>query len=392
MMCGVQERTRGEPVSHALRRILAATVAGMATFAPGATAKWGVYVCVLLLVLNRPHRFTRCEVAAVALLAWAWASTSWAEFPAVSDGALHALVRLTVVFLGIRHAITSRRDLRTVAIGYLAGCLTAVVLAMTSDQAEAQRLTIAGVNQNYLAYTLAAGAAVSLLWWDMSARTVRTKVTLLVYGAVMMAGVFLTGTRGALLGIALVLLWVLVHRVAARGALRGLILAVAGVGYLIASGAVDNILLHLEWGIRSDRTLGGRLIMWPIARTLWGESFWRGIGVGGFRGSPIGIPAHNLILEAGVGMGVVGVALFLLVLWLALGSETKGVAWQRRSLLVGSFVAAAAPAYLSGAFEYIAPSWMVLAIFSRVSLLAPDQSEIESQQVDAQAVGALNAR
>lgn len=391
-MCGdIAGQAGGLSVN--IRPWLAAAIAAASAFSPGPTATWGVYASVALILISHPLRTSRNELAALAFVAWAWWSTTWAVTPQLTHGIAKTMAGMVILFIGVRHAIATRRDLRIVAGGYLAGCLIAVALAR-SQGAGLERATIVGINQNYIGYALAAGGAIALIWWESSAKTLRQRSLLLAYAAVMFAGIQLTGTRGALLGIATVLVWALVHRLAPRLAFTILVVSVSVVSYVIITGHSERMLVRLEGGVRSDGTLAGRLILWPQARQLWSEHWVSGIGAGGFRSvNGLDLVAHNVILETGVGLGVVGVALLLAMWWFALASDSKPVPRRRRSLLIGGFVAAVAPAYLSGAFEYTAPSWVALAIVSRIAVLAQGpRPEAEQDEVAGQAVGAVKAR
>jgi len=63
---------------------------------------------------------------------------------------------------------------------------------------------------------------------------------------------------------------------------------------------------------RATGDLAGRLTIWPEARQVFGEHLLVGVGAGGFRAvGTSGIGAHDVVLELGAGLGLVGIALFL---------------------------------------------------------------------------------
>lgn len=130
--------------------------------------------------------------------------------------------------------------------------------------------------------------------------------------------------------------------------LLGLVLLSAGLSFWL----VENVEALLAL-VGKDLTLTGRSAIWAavweqiMQRPWWGygyEAFWRGLdgasasvwwmtgamGIGGFK-----VPhAHNGILELWLSIGLVGVAVLLLGLWMSL---LRAIVWVRWSLRAESF-------------------------------------------------------
>ena len=159
---------------------------------------------------------------------------------------------------------------------------------------------------------------------------------------------------------------------ARRPPLKALVVALLVVCVLMISGVSDKASLVFEGGDRATGDWSGRLVLWPLARQIWAQHPLNGIGMGGFHvESGTGIGAHNVLLEMGVSLGAVGLLLFVALFWTTLANGIGAVDPRLRAVLLGAFLLASAPAYLSGTWESAPASWVVLAVFSRLAVLAP---------------------
>jgi O-antigen ligase len=173
--------------------------------------------------------------------------------------------------------------------------------------------------------------------------------------------------------LALLAAWVIVSFVFRRPPLVAAVVALLLVAFSIVTGIADQASLALESGVRATGDWSGRLIIWPWAREVWAMDPWVGVGAGGFREiNAYGVLAHNIILQTGTGLGIIGVALIVALIWSALAWKRTSWKQPKRALLVGAFLLASAPAYLSGVWETAPASWMVMAIFARLGVLGLD--------------------
>jgi O-antigen ligase len=279
-------------------------------------------------------------------------------------------VSLLVMFLVLQDLIRTREQIRFLAWSYLIGLFIAVTVTLVTSwggDSTDGRYTLGSLNANYLGYSLAAGFAVIALLWATKENTFTAKLWLVIIGAAIVVGIELTGTRGAELGLACLLVWLLMCKVAKRPPIRTLLLILALAATAISTGIIDQVLGSVDFGSRGDGTLSGRLGLWGMARDLWAASPWTGQGMWAMRASnPNGVDAHSLFLELGSALGIVGVILFIALLWSILGRDTGAADPRLRFFLIGALLAASAPAYLSGAWEPTPASWVLLAIFSGI--------------------------
>lgn len=366
-----------------VRTVAAAVVAGLSTFDPTLTLAIGPWVALAIFILGRPLKL---QVKAPILLAllfalWVFVSQVWAAFPDITRATAFLWGQLLIMFAAAYDLLKTRVQVRLVAYGYLVGAVVTVAKNIFSDPHAAELSVTAGAraelgnaNVNYVAYALSAGFALVLLLW--LTRT-NTKSAVLILGAAIgfiVIGVNISDTRGALLGLVLLVAWVLVGAMFRRPPLVAAVGALLTVAFSIVTGIADQASLALESGVRATGDWSGRLIIWPWAREVWAADPWVGVGAGGFRDlNAYGVLAHNIILQTGTGLGIIGVTLLLGLIWSSLAWKRAEGKQPKRALLVGAFLMASAPAYLSGVWETAPASWMVLAIFARLGVLELDE-------------------
>lgn len=329
----------------------------------------GLVACLVLaehFSRTRPQLVDYASIALVALIAASWL---WAVYPTEALRGAVLLTPTVLIFFAVRRALRTAAEWRRVAAGYVVGCIVAVgwtVVAHRGELGTGDRLGLS-FNVNTLAFSLVIGLVlIAALWRQDSPPRHR----LWLATAVLPLGIWLTGTRSALLAAALLGAWVLLSRLSPRLMATGAAVGVAFLAYQIATGDVEE-LLGLE-GSRATGDLSGRFGLWERARGIWAEHPWLGMGAGGFRMTNHDhIAVHNEILEFGAGLGIVGVLLFLVWLYAALGPATRGADPRGRAMLVGGYIVAMAPLMLSGVWFAQQSTWLSLALVSQMALVLP---------------------
>jgi O-antigen ligase len=372
-----------------LRTWLAAALVGLSVADPGIFTQYGLYVALVIWLAGSPIRFRTDRVfwATVLMVGWMFATTAWSINLEAANFA-NASVRVAIVFLVLRDTVRTQRQLQTVAIAYLIASFAAVGRVLADGYRYAgptQRYTLEGLNANYLGYALIGALPVIVLLWNLnSGRKGRVFLAAAAVGALL--GLQLTGTRGAAVGAVSLALWLLSCRALSRPPVKALIIALASAAIIITSGLLDLSLRLVDFGSRSTGDLSGRLLLWPAARELWSQSWLVGSGLSSVRtAGGFGLDAHSVFLEIGSAQGFIGVALFVAFLTATLGYDTRLAPSRFRGMVLGSFLAAMAPAYLTGAWEATPAAWMLLLIFSRIGTVGSDfpQAEIaDVSQID----------
>ena len=366
-----------------VRLWLVAVIVGMSVANPGLFNRYGFLLALVVAPLPGwgSSRADMVVVATTAFVVWQTVSLTWAVNPEALNFVVTA-AKTALMFLILRVAVSTRRQLRVVAGTFVAaavlGVLRLFVDGYNYSAFSTIRYTIEGINANYLGYSLTAalGAAV-LVWGTTTARKVRG--LLIAAAVVVLVGAWLTGTRGAALGAAALAFWLVGSRILSRPPFRTLLVMAFLAAVAITSGVFDSALRAFDVGGRSTGDLSGRLVLWPAARELWTSSPLVGHGPKAMRYlGPLDMDAHSVFLEILSALGVVGLALFCWLVWATLFRGTASLGSSRRALLLGTFVCSTGPAYLTGSWEASPGAWMVLFLFSSIGILETE-SETESQ-------------
>jgi O-antigen ligase len=347
----------------------------------------------LAVVVVAAHLSPRTRPSAVAvfgslLTADICLSWFWAVRPDAAAITALSHVGAFLIFLAVRTVVTDRTRFLLIAGGYLLGCLWTVHLISVMNPAAVfalrftdRRFAIPGLNPNYAAYAFV-GSIVLLaaLFWTPNARSLLFRALSGALAVPIVWGIALCGTRGAAIGCACMAAWLFACRILpVRQAFTALVIIVGGCGLATLTGLADPLLRYFDslWS-RHTGDLAGRLTVWPRARQQIMEHPLWGLGTGNFAATDhSAIFTHNLLLEITVGLGMIG----LVLLCLFLGAAFRGTAADppARLIVVGCFVAASAPIYLSGVWELSPAGWIVLALFTRANVIVeghPSHSDL----------------
>jgi O-antigen ligase len=351
--------------------------------------KAGGFVLVLAALRRSSTPFLLKEQPKLAYVAtffagWALASTLWAAnvSQAAADGVrlLLGVALVFVVFAAVRQA----RDARWVVWGYLAGATAAALVGLVQP-ADNERLVGSLGEPNFLAAMLLPAFVFTVFATGWTTNVVQ-RWLLGLLGVLFLVSIFLTQSRGGLiaLGVAIVAGVVLGGPRRRMFALFGGLAAAVGLAYY-ALFASDYALERLTNPGRGT----GRADLWSVATGVIGDNPVVGVGAGNFpvvapqyAAEPINLPdarllvdtpkvAHNTYLGVFAELGVVGLALFALVvlgslvlLWRAGGVFARRGDVQleliSRAVLVSLVGMLAAFVFLSG--EYEKQLWLLLGL------------------------------
>lgn len=349
-----------------------------------------------LLIRERP------VVSAVMLLLFAWAAASalWAVDPHAAESGAFRLVQMLLLVLLVFSAIRDVRDLRTFAWAFIAGAvLTALTaLAGVGSGAEGGGARFGGYlgNPNNLAaVVLPALALAGFMLIGASGRLER--LLLVVSGIVLLVTLFLTQSRGGLVGlVAMAIAAVLFAGPARRRAAQLLtILAVATIAYyeVIASSSARHRATALS---AADST--GRADLWHVALRMFEAHPIQGVGLDNFTGlapgylardiaiqradlflRPIATQVHNTYLTILAELGVLG-ELGLLALLVGIGVVARHAvaamarSGEREGELLGRGLVVGAVGMLTAYFffsaQYEKQLWLVLGALLSLSTVA----------------------
>lgn len=335
-----------------------------------------------LLYRDRPV----VAAAAIGLVVWALASSLWAVDSGIAVSSAVRLAQGIVLLFVVYSALRAFRDVRLVLGAYVVGALLAMLAGLVSGPPGSVRLAGGVGNPNELAAVLVPAAMICAFALFAEKRPLvrwATGVTLLV----LLLGLFMTGSRGGLVGMAVALTAAVLLAGPARMTIVAATLVIlgAGVAYyttLAPSSQVDRLL-----SARADRGTG-REDIWTVALQVVRDKPLHGAGAGNFTvvaptyaAGDINITrvdfvvdqpkvVHNTYLEILAELGVIGAVLFGLVVVGAIGRAFEAIRRARAcpwelQLQVRGFTAGLLgilSVYIFGSREYEKQLWLLLAI------------------------------
>ena len=289
----------------------------------------------------------RLAIAVGLLLVWLTLSVSWASDRSVAWHEVKGWYVSAAGFLVIVTTMATPRNVRIVALAFVAGALVSVLVGVTGhggltttadavDLATRQRFSGGQGDPNYLAAGLVAAIALGAGLLP-SVRDPAGKLGLGVAMAAIAAALAATESRGGLVGglVALVAAVLLARRQRLRTAAFGVFASAVVVAYLMASpGALQRVTAFNAGG-------DGRAELWTVAWRMAGDHPVAGVGLASFQADAKGYVrepgtlqfvrlvvdqphvAHNLYLQQLAETGVVGLALLAAIIAASFGAATR---------------------------------------------------------------------
>lgn len=327
-------------------------------------------------------------------LLWFWSAASmiWAIDPIFGSTHLLTFTQLLALYVVVSLVPIERRALSIVVAAILVGSIIAsgygaylfthgadtlgsrLFLATENDQ------TVVDPNEFAAALILPIALALTGL---LRARTVGLRV---IYGITLLAmgaGIAVAGSRGGLLAVAVLLLYVMVR-------LRTNLLAAGVALALLASALTLNGSIGARFAEAGPTGGAGRLDIWRVGLVAFKDHFWIGAGYGNF---PLAFDnafikvfeghythwhraPHDIMISAAVELGIVGLLIFLaawFVQFRALrGIKRKDPLYSARIAAEGALIGLFVAGIFLGTMEY-KYQWLafMLVMLIRNAALAP---------------------
>jgi O-antigen ligase len=271
-------------------------------------------------------------------LGWSLLSLAWAEDPGAALGATSRFALNIVLFLIVFTALRTRRQALLASGAFLVGAVAAAFYGFVSGAAQVEyggRLTGTTLDPNELASVLVAGVALSGGVAANLRHSPGLRLAALAGGGVCMLGIFLTVSRGGLLalGLALACAIVLAGKARMKVIVAAVVVLFAG-WYYFAELAPPEARERLAQSPQGEsRLLEGRTTIWQVGWRMVEANAAKGVGAGNFpiasrhyllqpgavtRSDQILIEdpqvAHNTYLGILAELGIVGLALFLVII------------------------------------------------------------------------------
>jgi O-antigen ligase len=330
-----------------------------------------------------------------AFLGWTLLGAVWAHSPSLVIDSFGRYLLNAILFLIVFTAVRTRRQAVMVAAAFAIGGLATSVYGLATGPGPTvttdARLAGAGVEQGELAAVLIAGIALSAGVAANLRRNPGLRLAFVGAGALCLLGLFLTVSRGGLLGLGLALIAALFFsgRWRTRVAVVVALIAVTTVYYFAALAPQASRDRITQTTSGQTRLQEGRTTLWKVAERMAKANLIKGVGAGNFRVVSVHyllepgavtrsdqiisqpLVAHNTFLEILAEEGIVGLSLFVSIVLFSLVCTfraTKEFVRKRdvggevlaRALLIGLVGVIAADTFLSQ--EYNKQLWLLLAL------------------------------
>ncbi|WP_186384036.1 O-antigen ligase family protein [Methylobacterium dankookense] len=302
----------------------------------------GMIVSALAGWLARPERpchWTGACILLALLIGWAAMTVLWAADPVSSRRELIAwLISFILLFLLVNQVDSLRAMDRLMAtlgaFGWMV-VLGSFYAVLFTDYDFVRRLRVMGMNENGLGVVLI--LMLPGILWPVLRSTGRRRVILMtlsvVYILCTLVFVALSGSRGSAISLVLILFSFLLARSTRPWGFVGFALVAGGV---LVTPFLFHILLQ-RFSEEDGGEIGGRGELWEASMMFIRDQPFTGAGVGNgpvalhdyiaavtsIYNHRMDLPSHQPVLEVGVDVGVVGIALYVAAIGAALWSFAR---------------------------------------------------------------------
>jgi O-antigen ligase len=335
--------------------------------------------------------------ALIALLVWATASIAWAVDRAATLHSVSRLAQLVGLVFVTYSAVCRKRDLLVLISALLVGGAITSAYALANGTVANGRLTASLFNPNALATEVVAAMAIAGFML-LATRRVSVRAGLLILLGLFSVVLAQTQSRSGILALAAAALCAIMVAGPLRGRITAMLL-IAGafsVGYYFFAAPAQLRERIASIGAGTSQSSPGRADTWQIALHMSGDHPIAGVGLGNFPARELEyvtetlnlvditsvrryrLVVHNSYLEFLAELGIVGLTLFLGVLWLTVGRLATVVLRRGRdggmTLLLGRALTTASAAVLTtqifGSGEYSKQLWLLLGMSAAAASLA----------------------
>ena len=336
----------------------------------------GLLIAVWLCSLHRQRRLPAPHPLHLVIASLAVVLLATSAVHVVEPFTLEYLVRwvpFLVIAVVLADVAAREVPVRALLAATVAGAVVAAAGGVLSLAGGSLRATGPVEDPNDLAFFLV--AALPLLV-ALPARG-RSRVVLLLLGAVLVAGAAATFSRGGGLALGCALVWLVVRRgIPVRAVV--VTAAVTGAAALVFASAAQA---ELARALQEKSHIAGtnadtRVLRWQAASRMLADNPVLGVGPGGFRQeyaaaghnaeideqTPV---AHNMFLEVAAELGVPGFALliaFVAIGFMASERALRRVADRREAVAVQAALIAVLIASIFLSEQYYLPLWSLVAV------------------------------
>ncbi|MEG1313295.1 MAG: O-antigen ligase family protein, partial [Bacilli bacterium] len=195
---------------------------------------------------------------------------------------------------------------------------------------------------------------------------VNSRIVFLLFNLITLYLVFLLQTRGALISIFLMWLWLILNKKNLTKIRYAYIYILFFLGFAVTLGWTNSLLLLMDLYFFKERSTGdlsGRSEQWDLAYNIIQDNPFLGIGIGSFESTnPNGIGVHNFYLNIMLELGLVGLLIYFLCFISIFSRNFTFTVNDNVKFVFGLFVSFIFPISLSGSWQLAPILWALLAI------------------------------
>jgi putative inorganic carbon (hco3(-)) transporter len=287
-------------------------------------------------------------VGSAALCTWMVLSATWSSDTHAAIAAAFRLLQGPLIAIVIVATVTSVAAFRIIAVSYVAGATLSAVVGMTgvtkSDNAylvASGRLSGGISDPNFLAAVLVPALLIALFAFQTT-RSRSSRLVIAFAGCACLAGIFLTESRGGIIGLAVATTAAVAYAGPVRRQILVSLAVTAAFALIYFSFAPPQSLQRLTSFSTDGGT--GRSDLWTVAAKAFTVHPVGGVGAGNYTlvepqyllGVNKNLPradlvlhnevVHNTYLQTAAELGVVGIALLLFTIFVPLFYARRAVA------------------------------------------------------------------
>ncbi len=331
-------------------------------------------------------------------------STLWATAPSETQSALQRLLLVVALAFVAYTAASTRAGFRTIVHGYLLASAVTSVYSVASGTYLAKGRLAGLFDPNYFAATLIPAILIAC-FLVATPGSARMRWFAAIVGSLDLVAFVLTQSRGGIVGLAVALLAgvVFAGRLRPRLVVLLLVLVAVGLAYYLAYKPA-----HVFETGGLSATSSGRVDEWHLAFRVFSGHPIGGVALGNYQAVESSYTTqtlnlsvityivtfqqvvHNTYLQMAAELGLVGLSVFLAILFIPLrlaaqalakvGRGIEEVEFHARGLLAGAIGMFVAYFFLSAATEK--QLWLVIALLASIpAMLAADPAESDRGEV-----------
>jgi O-antigen ligase len=318
-------------------------------------------------------------IVLVLFTAWSAASVAWSRDPSISLARSFTYAMLLTLSWMIWEFAPSLGRLQLLLAANWLGCCATLMAQLAgfhsltsgpgAELEGGKRFIAEATDPNGLGGHFALSIVIAFYFASNPKLRIRSRpLTIALWGYMLAAtvGVFLTGSRGAVLSLACAIFTILVALRRVKWTTVVMFLACAVAARYIVPSLMSDYLTQRLWSGRESSSYKSRTELWVGGLTTWLGCPLQGTGAGTYRiaaDEAIGVAmvAHNTYISVLVENGLIGLALFS-VPWVLVVLRMRRLPPQEKLLCFG-LLFSQIPIWVSGSDEYTKSLWILFGLF-----------------------------